>query len=173
MLILFVQLFLLGTIDPTGEDNPFQISKFYLATFIPVILLIGLSVDKLSKHFFEKEKTYPAILLLLILGLYLLSNFKTHDYSKNTFTRNLVLDGLSQLPQNSLVLTVDHPFYFGSLYEQKVNGKFMTIYTILHNGDRVEIETKKSAGPNKKWVEHCKTTMAKRHIKNVLGIKSR
>lgn len=123
-LILFVQLFLLGTIDPTGDDNPFAISKFYLATFVPIILLIGMSVDKLSKHFFEKENTYPVILLLLILGLYLLSNFKTHNYSKNRFTENLVLDGLSMLPEDSLVITVDHPFYFGGLYEQKVNGMF-------------------------------------------------
>lgn len=130
-LILFVQLFLLGTIDPTGEDNPFAISKFYLATFVPIILLIGMSIDSLSKHFFEKEKTYPIILLLLILGLYLLSNFKTHNYSKNWFTQNLVLDGLSSLPNNSMVITVDHPFYFGSLYEQKVNGKF-TDLTLLY-----------------------------------------
>lgn len=130
-LLVFVQLFLLGTIDPTGDDNPFQISKFYLATFIPIILLIGLSVDKLSKHFFEKENTYPAILLFLILGLYLLSNFKTHDYSKNRFTENLVLDGLSQLPKNSLVITVDHPFYFGGLYEQKIDGRFADM-TLLY-----------------------------------------
>jgi tetratricopeptide (TPR) repeat protein len=128
---LFVQLFLLGTIDPTGADNPFAISKFYLATFIPVILLIGMSVDKLAKHFFEKENTYPLILLFLILGLYLLSNFKTHDYSRNRYTENLVLDGLSMLPSGSLVITVDHPFYFGGLYEQKVNGKFSDL-TLLY-----------------------------------------
>jgi len=50
----------------------------------------------------------------------------------------------------------------------KVNGKFVAIYTILQNGDRVEIETKKSAKPNHKWIEHCKTTMAKRNIRNTL-----
>jgi len=130
-LLVFVQLFLLGTIDPTGDDNPFAISKFYLATFVPVIILIGMSVNKLSEHFFEKEKFYSLLLLFLILVLYLLSNFKTHNYSKDWFTENLVLDGLSMLPKNSLVVTVDHPFYFGSLYEQKINGKFQDL-TLLY-----------------------------------------
>ena len=46
----------------------------------------------------------------------------------------------------------------------KVNGKMTAINSLLHNGDRVEIETKKSAKPSHKWLEHCKTTMAKRHI---------
>jgi GTP diphosphokinase / guanosine-3',5'-bis(diphosphate) 3'-diphosphatase len=50
----------------------------------------------------------------------------------------------------------------------KVNGKFVAIYTVLQNGDRVLIETKKSSKPNKKWVEHCKTTIAKRHIRIAL-----
>jgi len=50
----------------------------------------------------------------------------------------------------------------------KVNGKFVAITSTLQNGDRVEIETKKSAKPNRKWIEFCKTTMAKRHIRNAL-----
>ena len=47
----------------------------------------------------------------------------------------------------------------------KVNGKFVAIYTVLQNGDRVEIETKKSAKPSLKWIQYCKTTMAKKHIR--------
>jgi guanosine-3',5'-bis(diphosphate) 3'-pyrophosphohydrolase len=50
----------------------------------------------------------------------------------------------------------------------KVNGKFVAIDSILQNGDRVEIETKKSAKPSHKWLESCKTTMAKRRINNFL-----
>ena len=50
----------------------------------------------------------------------------------------------------------------------RVNGKFLAINTVLQNGDRVEIETKKSAKPSLKWIESCKTTMAKRHIRSVL-----
>lgn len=50
----------------------------------------------------------------------------------------------------------------------KVNGKFTSITTVLQSGDRVEVETKKSAKPNKKWIESCKTTMAKRRINSYL-----
>lgn len=50
----------------------------------------------------------------------------------------------------------------------KVNGKFTSITTKLQSGDRVEVETKKNAKPNKKWLESCKTTMAKRRINSYL-----
>lgn len=50
----------------------------------------------------------------------------------------------------------------------KVNGKFVAISTILKNGDRIEIETKKNAKPSQKWLECCKTSMAKRHINRFL-----
>ncbi len=53
----------------------------------------------------------------------------------------------------------------------KVNGKLVTITSKLKNGDRVEIETKKSAKPSQKWLEFCKTNMAKRRINHALGIR--
>ena len=42
-----------------------------------------------------------------------------------------------------------------------VNGKFVALDTSLHNGDIVEIITKKNARPSPKWVEYAKTTFAK------------
>ena len=51
----------------------------------------------------------------------------------------------------------------------KVNGKFVTLGTELRHGDVVEIETKKSARPSRKWIEFCKTSIAKRHIRAELG----
>ncbi len=50
----------------------------------------------------------------------------------------------------------------------KVNGKFVAITKILQNGDRVEVETKKTAKPTRKWLEFCKTTMARRKVTNYL-----
>lgn len=47
----------------------------------------------------------------------------------------------------------------------KVNGKLVSIETKLKNGDIVEIETKESAAPKRKWLDSTKTTMAKRHIR--------
>ncbi len=53
----------------------------------------------------------------------------------------------------------------------KINGKMVAITSQLKNGDRVEIETKKTAKPSQKWLEFCKTTLAKRRINHALGVK--
>ena len=50
----------------------------------------------------------------------------------------------------------------------KVNGKLVPIETSLHNGDIVEILTKKNARPTAKWLTIAKTTLAKKHIRNAL-----
>ncbi len=55
----------------------------------------------------------------------------------------------------------------------KVNGKFVSITTTLQNGDRVEVETKKSSKPSYKWLEFCKTTIAKRKINQALDSKNK
>jgi GTP pyrophosphokinase len=49
-----------------------------------------------------------------------------------------------------------------------INGKFLALDTPLHNGDIVQIITKKAAKPSKKWLEYAKTTLAKRHIRSYL-----
>ncbi len=51
----------------------------------------------------------------------------------------------------------------------KVNGKLMSLDTKLHNGDIVEITTKKTSKPSKKWLDFAKTTMAKKHIRAAIG----
>lgn len=51
----------------------------------------------------------------------------------------------------------------------KVNGKLVQLDTRLENGDIVEIMTKPSSHPNRKWLEFVKTNLAKRHIKNNPG----
>jgi len=50
----------------------------------------------------------------------------------------------------------------------KVNSKLVPLDTQLHNGDIVEIQTKKNAGPKTKWLDFAKTTLARRHIRNAL-----
>src|SRR3989344_5680137 len=50
----------------------------------------------------------------------------------------------------------------------KVNGKMVQINSLLHNGNVVEILTKKTAKPSKKWEEYAKTARAKRHIRGLL-----
>lgn len=50
----------------------------------------------------------------------------------------------------------------------KINGKMSPIESILKSGDIVEIITKKSAKPNRKWLDFAKTTFAKKHIKQLM-----
>lgn len=54
----------------------------------------------------------------------------------------------------------------------KVNGKLVTFETTLRNGDVVEILMRDSAHPTKKWLDYARTSMARRHIRNALGIHS-
>ena len=50
----------------------------------------------------------------------------------------------------------------------KVDGKMVSLDTLLRNGNVVEIGTKKNEKPNKKWLESVKTAGAKSHIKSAL-----
>ena len=50
----------------------------------------------------------------------------------------------------------------------RVNRKLVAIDTRLHNGDIVDILTKKAARPTPKWIDIAKTSLAKKHIRNAL-----
>lgn len=54
------------------------------------------------------------------------------------------------------------------VFAAKVNGKLVPLDTMLHNGDIVEIQTKKTAAPKQKWLDFTKTTLARRHIRIAL-----
>jgi guanosine-3',5'-bis(diphosphate) 3'-pyrophosphohydrolase len=47
----------------------------------------------------------------------------------------------------------------------RINGKFVSLDTELHSSDIVEIETRKDATPKGKWLDHVKTSAAKKHIR--------
>ena len=51
----------------------------------------------------------------------------------------------------------------------RVNGKMVSLDTALRNGDMVDIITKPSAKPSRKWHDIAKTNMAKKHIRAALG----
>jgi GTP pyrophosphokinase len=51
----------------------------------------------------------------------------------------------------------------------RVNGKMVSLETPLKNGDMVEIITKASAKPSRKWHDIAKTSMAKKHIRAALS----
>ena len=51
----------------------------------------------------------------------------------------------------------------------RVNGKMVSLETTLRNGDMIEIITKASAKPSRKWHDIAKTNMAKKHIRAALA----
>lgn len=53
-------------------------------------------------------------------------------------------------------------------FAAKVGGKLVPFDTHLHNGDIVEIQTRKGAAPKAKWLDFAKTTLARRHIRMYL-----
>ncbi len=52
----------------------------------------------------------------------------------------------------------------------KVNGKLVSFETKLNNGDVVEIMRRESAHPSAKWLEHVRTSLARKHIRMALGL---
>jgi GTP pyrophosphokinase len=59
------------------------------------------------------------------------------------------------------------------VFAAKVNGKLVPLDTILHNGDIVEIITKRSAAPTPKWLDFAHTSLARRHIRIALEKESK
>jgi len=75
------------------------------------------------------------------------------------------------LPQNSSPIDFAYAIHSDIGHHcagAKVNTKFVALDTPLHNGDIVEISTKKSAKPSGKWLEYAKTTFARKHIRSFL-----
>lgn len=50
----------------------------------------------------------------------------------------------------------------------KINGKFVSLDTRLHNGDICEVTIQKNTNPNSKWLEFAKTTIARNRINKYL-----
>ena len=74
-----------------------------------------------------------------------------------------------ELPKGSTLIDFAYRIHTdigNSMIGAIVNDDKVSIYTILNNKDRVKIITsKKSLGPDKKWLDNSKTTHAKRRIR--------
>ena len=51
----------------------------------------------------------------------------------------------------------------------RINGKLMSVKTVLHRGDCVEIGTDETSRPDTDWIEHVLTYKAKRHLHSFLS----
>jgi GTP pyrophosphokinase len=52
----------------------------------------------------------------------------------------------------------------------KVNGKMVSLDSKLQRGDIVQITTHPKSVPNRKWIDVCKTSLARKQIKNYLKV---
>lgn len=51
----------------------------------------------------------------------------------------------------------------------RINGKLMSVKTVLHRGDCVEIGTNENSCPDTDWIDHVLTYKAKRHLRSYLS----
>lgn len=51
----------------------------------------------------------------------------------------------------------------------RINGKLMSVKTVLHRGDCVEIGTDENSCPDTDWIDHVLTYKAKRHLRSYLS----
>lgn len=99
-----------------------------------------------------------------------LNNLKMDFFSKRIFVftpKGAVID----LPENSSIIDFAYAVHSdigNHASGAKVNGKYSKLDTILHNGDIVLVETNQKSVPNSKWLDHAKTTLARRHINRYL-----
>lgn len=101
-----------------------------------------------------------------------------HDIKKDFFEERIFVftpkGDVIDLPKDSCVIDFAYAIHTDigdHISSAKINGKFLAITSTLKNGDRVEVETKKGAKPSFKWIEYCKTTMARRKINQALESK--
>lgn len=103
----------------------------------------------------------------------MMEDLKTDFFSQRIFTFTPKGD-VVDLPIGSSIIDFAYTIHSdigNHMASAMVNNKIASLHTVLKNGDQVEIITKKTAKPNRKWLDYTKTTMAKRFIKSALDIK--
>jgi GTP pyrophosphokinase len=96
-----------------------------------------------------------------------LKNLRLDFFDKRVFVFTPRGD-VVELPEGSTVL--DFAFRIHSDLGMKaagarVNGKFVALDQAVKSGDIIEIETKKSAKPSRRWLSYVKTSGAAKHIR--------
>jgi GTP pyrophosphokinase len=54
------------------------------------------------------------------------------------------------------------------IFGAKINGKMVQLHTVVSQGDIIEILTSEKNKPNRKWLDFCKTTLAKQQIRKYI-----
>lgn len=99
-----------------------------------------------------------------------MKNLKLDFFSKRIFAFTPEGDVID-LPEHSSAIDFAYAVHSdlgNHITGARINGKFSSIYSVLKNGDIVEIETNEKTNPTSKWLDSARTTLAKRHIKKYL-----
>jgi GTP pyrophosphokinase len=107
-------------------------------------------------------------------GEEMMDNLKTDFFTQRIFAFTPKGDVID-LPIGSAVIDFAYTIHSdigNHMASAMINGKIASLHAVIKNGETVEIITKKSAKPNRKWLDYAKTSMAKRFIKTALNIKS-
>jgi guanosine-3',5'-bis(diphosphate) 3'-pyrophosphohydrolase len=106
-------------------------------------------------------------------GEEMMKDLKADFFNQRIFTFTPMGD-VVDLPIGSTVIDFAYAIHSdigNHISSAMVNNKIASLDMELKNEDQVEIITKKSAKPNRKWLDYAKTSMAKRFIKTALGDK--
>lgn len=105
-------------------------------------------------------------------GEEMLEDLKTDFFSQRIFVFTPKGDVID-LPIGSSIIDFAYAIHSdigNHVSSAMVNHKISPLHAELKNGDQVEIITRKSAKPNRKWLDFTKTAMAKKFIRNALNI---
>jgi GTP pyrophosphokinase len=107
-------------------------------------------------------------------GEEMLENLKADFFSERIFVFTPKGDVID-LPLGSSVIDFAYNIHSdigNHMASAMINHKIASLHTILKNGDQIEIITKKSAKPHRKWLDYTKTSIAKKFIRSTLNIKT-
>jgi GTP pyrophosphokinase len=77
-----------------------------------------------------------------------------------------------ELPKGSCIIDFAYAIHSdigNHIFGARVNGKMVSIDTVVNQGDVIEIMTSEKNKPNRKWLDSCKTTLAKQQIRRYLN----
>lgn len=106
-------------------------------------------------------------------GEEMLENLKADFFSERIFVFTPKGDVID-LPLGSSVIDFAYNIHSdigNHMASAMVNHKIASLHTVLKNCDQIEIVTKKSAKPHRKWLDYAKTSIAKKFIRTALNIK--
>lgn len=76
-----------------------------------------------------------------------------------------------ELPKGACVIDFAYAIHSdigNHIFGAHINGKMVALDTIVQQGDVIEIICADKNKPNRKWLDYCKTTLAKQHIRKYL-----